>query len=127
MSYQWDLDPKALVDPKAIERFWREQALSTEESRSYFEQLVKGVADYLPQIDQQIEAVLTNWRLERVEKVDLAVLRVGVFELMFNSEKIDNAVIIDEAINLAKKFGTGDSPGFVNGVLDALAKRGRTT
>ncbi len=123
MSYQYDLDPKALSDKGSIERFWREQALSSDDNRAYFELLITGVSDYLPQIDKHIESVLQNWRMDRMEKVDLAVLRVGAYELLYGLEKIDDAVIIDEAINLAKKFGTEDSPAFVNGVLDAMAKK----
>lgn len=125
MTYQWELDPKSLSLPQSTDRFWVEQAQSTEDNKPYFEHLVRGVADHLPQIDTSIEQTLENWRLGRMEKVDLAVLRVSVFELLFGQEieKLDTAVIINEAVEIAKKFGTRESPSFVNGVLDSLAKK----
>lgn len=125
MTYQWELDPKGLGFSHSTTRFWTEQAQSADDNKPYFEHLVKGVADYLPQIDGAIESVLENWRLGRMEKVDLAVLRVSVYELLYGQTKepIDTAVIINEAVELAKKFGTKESPSFINGILDSLAKK----
>jgi len=127
MCYQWELNPHSLEDAAVIQRFWVEQAESHPENRTYFEKLVRGVAQWLPSIDTQIEETLENWKMSRVEKVDLAVLRVGVFELLYLKElgldKIDVPIVINEAVEIAKKFGTAESAKFVNGVLDALARR----
>jgi N utilization substance protein B len=124
MCYQWDLNPLGLADPVVIERFWKEQALATDDNRAFFEYLVKGVSAYWPSIDRNIEAVLKNWKMSRIEKVDLAVLRVAVFELIYDesAECPDVAVVIDEAVEISKKFGNQGSAQFVNGVLDAISK-----
>ena len=121
LSYQWAVSPESLTDEKAIERFWTEQSLSTEEAKPYFLTLVKGVRDHMPELDKKIESALENWRMDRVEKVDLATLRVAVYELFYEND-VPDAVVIDEAIEVAKKFCAKDSPSFVNGVLDALRK-----
>lgn len=126
LCYQWGLDPKSLSDPKVIERFWKEQAWAPEESRAFFEMIVRGVATHLPELDAKIEHTLEKWKLSRLEKVDLAVLRVAVWELFYSrdTEKPDAAVVIDEALEISKKFGSAESSSFVNGVLDALVKGG---
>ncbi len=128
MSYQWVLDPRALEDAQAIERFWTEQALSSEENRAFFESLVRGVVSYLPEIDQKIKDTLhQQWKLERLERIDLALLRVAVFEMLFYKGKdpADRAVVINEAVEIAKKFGTQQSPSFINGVLDKISLVGK--
>ena len=70
-----------------------------------------------------MSAALTNWRFDRVADVDKAVLRLGAFELM-HEPQTPAAVVIDEAVELAKRFSEADSPAFVNGVLDALRQEG---
>jgi len=129
LCYQWGLDPKSLSDPKVIERFWREQALAPAENRGFFEMIVRGVASKLPEIDAKIEGALEKWKLSRLEKVDLAILRVAVWELFLSqdTEKPDAAVVIDEALEISKKFGSADTSAFVNGVLDALVKGGKSS
>ncbi|MBS1982573.1 MAG: transcription antitermination factor NusB [Bdellovibrionales bacterium] len=123
--FKWSLDPTRIGQKGDLDKFWREQSLSTDDNRPFFEELARGTAENLPQIDRTIESVLENWRFDRVEKVDLAVLRVAVFELMYTTspEKPDAAVVIDEAIELAKKFGGAESSSFVNGVLDSIRKK----
>lgn len=125
LVYQWDLNPNSLADPKVLDRFWMEQARSEDSNRPFFEHLVKGVANFLPHIDRKLEGVLQNWKASRIEKVDLAILRVGLFELLFDdaTPPTDPPVIINEAIEIAKKFGNSGSPSFINGILDALIKK----
>jgi transcription antitermination protein NusB len=128
MSYQWVLDPYALSDAKAIDRFWKEQSLSSEENREFFEALVRGVAGYIPKIDEKIQSALhAQWRLERLERIDHALLRVAVFEMLYYKGKdpADAAVVINEAVEIAKKFGTQQSPSFINGVLDKIGHEGK--
>ncbi len=127
MTYQWDLHPQSLQDPKVIDRFWKEQAQASDDNREFFEFLVKGIGNNLPAIDRLIEESLKNWKMTRMEKVDLAVLREAVFEIFFfdGKDPPDDATVINEAIELAKKFGNSGSPGFINGVLDALARKKR--
>ena len=67
-------------------------------------------------------AVIENYSPDRLDRVDRAILRLGSYELLFD-ESTPNPVVINEAIELARAFGTTDSPGFVNGVLDQIAKK----
>jgi transcription antitermination protein NusB len=124
LSYQWELHPSSLDDPKAIDLFWREQALSSDDTREFFEILIRGVASRLPEIDKLIAQYLKSWKMDRLDKVDVALLRVAFYELLFyeGPDPADAAVVINEAIEIAKKFGTPKSAGFVNGVLDNLAR-----
>jgi N utilization substance protein B len=82
--------------------------------------LVRGVAEHGADIDRLLAEQAHGWTLARMPAVDRAVLRLGAFELLF-SDEVDNAVAIDEAIELAKLLSTDDSPRFINGVLGALA------
>ena len=104
---------------QAIETFWRSFE-GEPEGRAYADEIVHGVSTAQNDLDTKIVAASNNWRLERMSKVDRNVLRVGAWEL---SQKLDvpRAVILDEAIELAKAFGSEDSGAFVNGVLDRIA------
>jgi transcription antitermination protein NusB len=82
--------------------------------------LVRGVAEHGADIDRLLAEQAHGWTLARMPAVDRAVLRLGAFELLF-SDEVDNAVAIDEAIELAKLLSTDDSPRFINCVLGALA------
>lgn len=83
--------------------------------------IVSGVGKNLPTLDKEIHSHSTNWRIERMPFVDLTVLRLAAYEILFLDE-IPKTVAINEAIELAKKFGAEDSPAFVNGLLDKLEK-----
>ena len=91
-------------------------------NRPYAEILVRLVATNLDKIDRTIEEALTNWRLERLAVVDRAILRLGTAEMMFVDD-VPPRMCIREMVQLAEKYGTGDSPRFVNGVLDAVMRR----
>jgi transcription antitermination protein NusB len=90
------------------------------ESRGYADSIVRGVAETQDACDEAIRRASTNWRLERMARVDRNVLRLGTWELM-QKGAVPRAVILDEAVELAKRFGTEDSGAFVNGVLDRIA------
>lgn len=81
--------------------------------------LLNGVKDKIEEIDKTITKSAPDWPLKNIAKIDLAVLRLGVFELLYTKETPRN-VVIDEAIELAKKFGNDSSSKFINGVLDNL-------
>ncbi|GAB3142076.1 transcription antitermination factor NusB [Amycolatopsis stemonae] len=81
--------------------------------------LVEGVTGRKTQIDELLAEHAQGWTLERMPKVDLAVLRVGVYELLW-AEDVPDPVAIDEAVGLAKELSTDDSPRFVNGVLGRI-------
>ncbi|WP_420129969.1 transcription antitermination factor NusB [Longimicrobium sp.] len=91
-------------------------------NRPYAEILVRLVGQNLARIDATIVESLTNWRLERLAVVDRAILRLGTAEMMFVDD-VPPRMCIREMVQLAEKYGTADSPRFVNGVLDAVMRR----
>jgi N utilization substance protein B len=103
-----------------IRDFWREAPAEDADERAYADNMVLGVSEGLEQIDERIRAASANWRLERMARVDRNVLRLGAWELLNNAE-VPRAVILDEAVEVAKRFGNEDSGAFVNGVLDRIA------
>jgi N utilization substance protein B len=104
---------------QAISDFWREQP-GDAEGRAYADEVVRGVVAELEPIDERLRAASKNWRLERMTRVDRNVLRIGAWELV-NRLEVPRAVCLDEAVELAKRFGTDESGAFVNGVLDRVA------
>jgi N utilization substance protein B len=106
--------------PRVTTTFWRETP-GDPEGREYADRIVLGVAEELPAVDEAIRSASTNWRLERMARVDRNVLRLGAWELMRRPD-VPRAVILDEAVELAKRFGSEDSGAFVNGVLDRIAE-----
>lgn len=89
--------------------------------RRFAESLVQGVADHLEQIDAAIEEFSTNWALDRMARVDLSLLRMATFELMFQPD-VPSSVVINEAIEIGKRFGTKETPAFINGILDKISR-----
>jgi N utilization substance protein B len=105
---------------RVIAQYWRETP-GDPEGREYADKLVRGVAEELASVDEAIRSASTNWRLERMARVDRNVLRLGAWELL-RSKDVPRAVILDEAVELAKRFGSEESGSFVNGVLDRVAE-----
>jgi len=91
----------------------------------FFSLLVEGVITNMSSIDALIKKHVKNWEIKRMAVVDRNILRLGCFELLF-SEDIPPKVAINEAIELAKRFGDIDSPRFVNGILDKIYKMERS-
>ncbi len=116
LLYQRDLNPH--VDRADIEAFVGER-LRGEALQSFCFDLFDGTVSHQEEIDRSITEAAENWRISRMPPVDRNVLRLGAFELLFSSET-PAAVAFDEAIELAKRFGSKDSPAFVNGVLDKI-------
>jgi transcription antitermination protein NusB len=104
---------------KAIRDFWREFP-GDPEGRPFADELVRKVVEKRTELDEQIRKVSTNWRLERMSPIDRNILRLGVLELGFRDDA-PRAVVIDEAVELAKRYGAENSSVFVNGVLDKVA------
>ena len=117
----FQLEGSGVSANQTIELFWRTYEDADPEGKAYADVIVRGVADNLDGIDKKIAAASQNWRLERMSRVDRNLLRLGSWELMFRSD-VPRAVILDEAVELAKSFGTDESSGFVNGVLDRIAE-----
>jgi N utilization substance protein B len=115
----YGLDTTGADVERVIADYWRELPGDLE-GRDYADGLVRAVAAEREAIDQVIRSASKHWRLERMARVDRNVLRLGVQELRA-SHDVPRAVIIDEAVELAKRFGAEGSGVFVNGVLDRIA------
>lgn len=104
--------------PEALERFWHHfQAEGA--PPAYFKELVEGVASHLEELDVFIVRYSEHWRLERMTIVDRNLLRLAIYELVYQP-KIPPKVVINEAVEMAKRYGSEGSGGFVNGILDQV-------
>ena len=121
----YQADQNAVPVPrKAVERFARDR-LTDPDLVAFALALVDGVTAHKKEIDAVIVGTAENWRLSRMLPSDRNVLRLGTYELLHAPDPSPPAVVIDEAIELARRYGTADSSGFVNGILDKIA-RGRS-
>ena len=106
---------------KAVDQFWRERKVS-EEIRDYSNRIVKGIVSHQEEIDSLIQSLSDHWRLSRMAHVDRNILRIAVFEFL-HEKTLAPAVIINEAIEIAKKYSSDEAAAFVNGILDAVRKK----
>jgi N utilization substance protein B len=111
------INPEILLDVTAGEQFDRQ---NQEEIVGYAKLIVEGVVANFGEIDDRIEAFSHKWSVERMPAVDRAILRVAVWEILFN-EEVPDGVAISEAVDLATSLSTEDSGAFVNGLLGAIA------
>ncbi|MBB5336387.1 transcription antitermination factor NusB [Pectinatus brassicae] len=93
-----------------------------ESDSSYMYELINGAIDNKQYIDEKISAVSGDWRLDRMPAVDRNILRIAVYELEFGDENLTPKIIINEAVELAKQFGTDDSGRFINGILGSIVR-----
>jgi len=105
---------------KIQEQYWKNKKVP-EEIKEYSVWLLNGVISYRKKIDDIIQSVSENWRVSRMAVVDRNILRIAVLELFFG-ENLAPAIVINEAIEIAKKFSSEKSASFINGILDALRK-----
>lgn len=105
----------------AIAAFWEIRNVGGDQARKFANKLIKGVLQKSDVIDEKIIECLENYRMERVTVVDRNLLRLAVYEIAY-SDHIPPHAAINEAIEIAKRFGAEDSPRFINGVLDRIAK-----
>lgn len=98
------------------------QRRRVEEAFEYAQALVRGTVDHREEIDSMIRGQADNWRLERMPAVDRNILRLAIYEMLYERDT-PKLVVVDEAIELAKKFGSEQSGRFVNGLLDGLLKQ----
>lgn len=113
------LDISALAPYTNEEEF---EAHLGEENYKFFKTLLDGAIENKAAIDTVIAAYAKNWSVERMSAVDRAILRMATFELLFSKENTPFAAVIDEAIELSKKFSTDKSSSFINGLLDQIRK-----
>ena len=98
-----------------------ERGLLSDEDAAFSDRLFSGVHAHLEEIDREIEAHAKDWSIARIAKVDLSILRVAVYELLYETS-IPVGATVNEAVELAKAFGGDKSPAFINGILGAVAK-----
>ena len=103
---------------KALSQF-QEHFSSDGEADEFLKRLVLGVLDHRQELDRLIEQYSENWRLDRINIIERNILRMALFELLY-CEEIPPKVTINEAIDLGKRYGSGDSGGFINGILDRI-------
>lgn len=84
----------------------------------YAQTLVEGVLKHKPEIDALIQAHSRHWKIERIALVEKNILRVAIFEMKFSAEQLKPSIAIDEAVEIAKKYGSTEAGSFVNGILD---------
>lgn len=117
MLFQWEMSPQ---EPAKLEAtFWR-GAKGAETTRSFANQLFEGAAREITSLDEIISKHSENWRFERLAAIDRAILRLAVYEL--RAAETPPKVVLNEAVQLAKRFSSEEAAGFVNGVLDSVHK-----
>lgn len=121
MLYQWEIGRASIGD--VMTDYWSVRS-TVDATRALAERMVRGVCQHQEAIDLVVTEACTNWRFDRLATIDKCVLRLGSYELMMEPGT-PVAVVIDEAIELARRFGEADSPAFVNGVLDAVRRKVR--
>jgi N utilization substance protein B len=118
--YQWEINkPEQLAD--TIRVFFEDQ----EQPREYYafaEELINGTIEHIDEIDKEITERASNWTFARIAKVDLSILRLAIYELLYRTD-IPPIVSINEAIDLGKIFSNPDSKRFINGILDQMKNR----
>ncbi len=125
--YAWDMSGQ-VATPDLLRFGWYEKAKADDGSDThqddlfYARHLVLGVIENRQEIDAQIKEMAPHWDFNRINKVDLAILRVGAYSLQYNKD-IPPSITIDEAVGIAREFSSGESYRFVNGVLDAIRKK----
>ena len=117
--YQLEINGDA--SERALGGFW-ESFESSLEGKELALQLIRGVLEHKPEIDDLIGDACEHWRLERLSRVDVNVIRIAVYELT-TPPALPVEIALNEAIEIARRFGTEESAAFVNGVLDQIARR----
>ena len=120
--YSWDVSGDSIdnlltfewVSPETLENLG-------EDGQTFAKLLITGTIEHIAEIDDVIKKHLTNWNFERLNKVDVAILRISTYPLLFQKD-IHPSIIIDEAIDISKEYGSDDSFKFVNAVLDNIRK-----
>ncbi len=119
MLFQHDISGNA---PDMICSTFEDLQKSKPNTREFAVKIFRGTVENLPKIDEMIQAQADNWRLSRMAVVDRNIIRMSVYEFLHETGT-PKLVVIDEAIEIAKKFGTQKSSQFINGILDGILKR----
>lgn len=120
LLYAWEIAGEGRLRDHAAQMLGRRRV--AERYRAYIQRLLEILDEHLEEIDGRLQATIPNWRLERLAAIDRNVLRIGTAELLYGQD-VPGKVAISEAIKLAEKYGSEESPRFVNGVLDAIYRQ----
>lgn len=119
MLFQWDMGKQS---PEQVRKtFWSERAETDEETRDFANELFAVTTDRHEEIDELIQKHAQHWRMERMATVDRNVLRAGVAEFL-GYGKTPRPIVINEALEIARKYSSPESVQFINGVLDSVGK-----
>ena len=118
MLFQWDITHD-LIEQIAV-TFWEAQD-EAEDNRNFAEILASGTVDHVERIDALIVKHAENWRLDRMAVVDRNLLRLATYEFLYDAGT-PKSVVINEAIEIARRFSAQESPQFINGILDSIRK-----
>lgn len=124
--YSWDVNNISLEE--LLEFAWIDEQMQKklgDENLNFCRMLISGTIENIEKIDETIKSHLNNWDFSRLNKVDLAVLRISVYPLLFQQD-MPSTIIIDEAVDISKEYGSDDSFKFINAILDSIKKSCRT-
>jgi N utilization substance protein B len=122
MLYQFDFNREKNLQ-ELLDEFWAEREISPD-IQPFCNRLVEGTLSVLDDLDSRIRSCAENWSLERISVVDRNILRIAIFELLYVDD-VPVRVTLNEAIEIAKKFGQEESPAFVNGILDRIVRENK--
>ena len=123
LDFNFEADEREAYENLAIETMFDDNPRLTKKDLAYIESSVKGTRARLEEIDGIIIGHLKQgWQLSRIMAADRNILRLAVYEMKFAEPLVEKAVVINEAVELAKRYGTDDSSRFVNGILEAISK-----
>lgn len=123
LDFNFEEDRREECENLAIETMFEDEPkLTSLKDKAYIESSVKGTWAHLEEIDELITAHLKDWTLARIMAADRNILRLAVYEMKFGEPPLAKNIIINEAVELAKKYGTDDSSRFVNGILESISK-----
>ena len=108
-----------------IETVFAEQENLPAKTKEYMLFLVDGTEKHLPDIDKELSEISKEWAIDRMPGVDRSIARMAMFEMKYNPEPVDAGVVINEAVELAKTFGTENSGRFINGILGSAVKNNK--
>jgi len=122
--YQYDVFPEEDKDlnyfDKQLDAFLiTQEVIKDKEVKEFFIILARGVCDNIESIDELISKYSDNWKISRISKIDINILRVAIYE-MLNLSNIPHPVTINEAVDIAKKYGNNESGSFINGIVDRV-------
>lgn len=115
--FSWDITRRPVEELLTLD--WDDRVGQVPETDAFARLLIAGTIENIDEVDQAIRTHLEHWEFGRLARVDLAILRLGTYSLLFQPD-VPASVTIDEAVDIAKEFGSDESYRFVNGVLDAV-------